>query len=109
MYTGGARIVGGYQYLAPSGNTGVTIGASVERLIMDPSTPTVSLYITAFLPSANVDATVVTISSTQTVQFCNVVPNTGTSISNPGNITLSAGTAATYFYHASETKWYKIG
>ena len=68
-----------------------------------------STYVTAFLPGGNVDAKIVTISSTQTVQFLNVVASNGTTLVNSGNITLSAGTSATYFYHLAETKWYKIG
>ena len=98
-----------YQYYAPSGNVFLTANVGVSRFILDPVTPTVSLYANITLPAANLDAKTITISSTQTVQFLSVMPNTGTTISNPGNITLSAGTAATYFYHASDTKWYKIG
>lgn len=110
----GGQIDSGYQYHAPSGNgapTGnltATIGTNVSRLILDPAA-SISLYANITLPGGNVDAKVVTISSTQTVQFLGVVPSTGTTLVNQGNIALSAGTSATYFYHATETKWYKIG
>jgi hypothetical protein len=86
-----------------------TANTNVSRIILDPATPTVSLYANITLPAGNINAKVLTISSTQTVQFLSVVPNSGTSLVNVGNITLSAGTSATYFYQAAETKWYKIG
>jgi hypothetical protein len=104
----GGTIDTGYQYSNVSANVGLTIGTNVGRLILDP-TQLESTYVTVTLPGGNVDAKVVTISSTQTIQFLNVQTDNGTTLVNNGNITLSAGTAATYFYHASETKWYKIG
>jgi hypothetical protein len=104
----GGTIDTGYQYSNVSANVGLTIGTNVSRLILDP-TQLESTYVTVTLPGGNVDAKVVTISSTQTIQFLNVQTDNGTTLVNSGNITLSAGTAATYFYHDSETKWYKIG
>jgi len=108
LITAGARIVAGYQYSNVLANVGITIGNSVERLVLDP-TQVISDYVTVILPSANVDATLVTVSTTQTIQFLNVVANPGTTLLNSGNITLAAGTKAEYFYHAVESKWYKVG
>jgi|688.fasta_scaffold34145_2 hypothetical protein len=105
----GGTIDSGYQYYSPNGNLVFTANTNVSRIILDPATPTVSLYANITLPAGNINAKVLTISSTQTVQFLSVVPNSGTSLVNVGNITLSAGTSATYFYQAAETKWYKIG
>ena len=73
----GGQIDSGYQYSNVLANVGLTVGTSVARLILDP-TQTVSTYVTAFLPGGNVDAKIVTISSTQTVQFLNVVASNGT-------------------------------
>lgn len=108
VYFGGAKIESGYQYYAPTGNLAITANVNVSRIILDPTTPTVSLYANITLPASNVDATIVSISSTQTIQFLSVCPNTGTTMVNFGNLTLGAGNCFTYFYHASETRWYKI-
>jgi hypothetical protein len=103
----GVRIDQGYQYYGPSTNFTYTVNNAVHRFILDPTTTIANGAIT--LPSANVDATVVTISSTQTVTALNVNPNSGCTLVPSANITLSAGTGATYFFHATESKWYKIG
>jgi hypothetical protein len=106
---GGARVDSGYQYYAPSGNLAITGNININRIILDPATPTVSLYANITLPNVLVDGTIVTISSTQTVQFLSVMPSWNNTLAPFGNITLGAGNAATYFFHAIESKWYKIG
>jgi hypothetical protein len=103
----GVRIDKGYQYNSPSTNFSYTVNNTVNRFILDPTTTIANGAIT--LPSANVDATVVTISSTQTVTALQVLPNSGCTLVPSANITLTGGTGATYFFHASESKWYKIG
>ena len=105
----GGQIDAAYQYYSPSGNLVFTANTNTSRVILDPATPTVSLYANITLPAGNVDAKIVTISSTQTVQFLSVWPSLGTTLVNVGNITLTGGTSVQYFYHASEGKWYKIG
>jgi len=107
LTTGGAKIDAGYQYLAAT--TGFTLQtySNVARVIFDPAGTIASGRLT--LPTANVDALTVTVSSTQTITAFQVLPNTGTTLVPSANITLAAGTSATYFYHLSETRWYKIG
>lgn len=107
LSTGGARIDAGYQYSAAVTGFNDTTSNSVSRVIYDPAGTLANGTLT--LPTANVDALTVTVSSTQTITAFAVLPNLGTTIVPTGNITLSAGTSATYFYHAVETKWYKIG
>lgn len=107
LSTGGARIEAGYQYSAATTGFNIATTSNVSRVIFDPAGTLANGTLT--LPSANVDATVITVSSTQTITAFQVLPNTGTTLVPSGNITLSAGTSATYFYHANETKWYKIG
>jgi len=110
LTTSGARVEAGYQYYSPTGNLAFTANTNVSRIIMDPSgAGLISLYANITLPASNVDATVVTISSTQAVQFLYVQPNTGTTLTNQGNISLAAGSKVEYFYHAVESKWYKVG
>ena len=106
LSTGGARIEAGYQYGANTTGFSTTIASNVSRLILDPAGTLANGTVT--LPSANVDATVVTISSTQTITALQVLPNAGTTLVPSANITLTGGTGVSYFYHAAETKWYKI-
>ncbi len=103
---GGATIDTGYQYSAAIANFNDTVGSSVSRVIYDPAGTLATGTLT--LPAGNVEAKVVTVSSTQTITAFKVNPNTGTTLVPSANITLAAGTSVSYFYHAVETKWYKI-
>jgi hypothetical protein len=106
LTTNGARIEAGYQYYAPATNFYYTVNNNVSRFIMDPAGAITNG--TVVLPSANVDATVLSISATQTVTNFRVLPNTGTTLVPSANVTLTGGTSVDYFYHASEAKWYKV-
>jgi hypothetical protein len=102
----GTRIDGGYQYYAPTTNFTYTVNNNVYRFILDPSGAITNGNV--LLPSANIDATIVSISSTQTVTNFKVTPNNGTTLVPSANVTLTGGTSVEYFYHASEAKWYKV-
>ena len=104
---GGATINSGYQYSAATTNFDDTVGASISRVIYNPAGTLANGTLT--LPAGNVEARVVTFSSTQTITALRVNPSVGTTLVPSANITLTAGTSVSYFYHASETKWYKIG
>ena len=108
LITNGGRIENGYQYYSPSGNLSFTANTNVSRVILDPSSA-ISLYANVTLPGGNIDAKVVSISSTANVQFLSVMPSIGCTLAPFGNITLSAGTKVEYFFHAVESKWYKVG
>ena len=108
LITAGGRIDSGYQYYSPSGNLSFTANTNVSRVILDPSSA-ISLYANITLPRGNVDAKIVSISSTANVQFLSVMPSLGCTLAPFGNITLSAGTKAEYFFHAVKSKWYKVG
>jgi hypothetical protein len=103
---GGARIDTGYQYSAATANFNDTVGASVSRVIYNPAGTLATGTLT--LPAGNVEAKVVTVSSTQTITAFKVNPSVGTTLVPSANVTLSAGTSVSYFYHLAETKWYKI-
>lgn len=103
----GTRIENGYQYYAPTTNFSYIVNNNVSLFILDPSGAITNGNV--LLPSSNVDATVVSISSTQTVTNFKVTPNNGTTLVPSANVTLTAGTGVKYFYHAVEAKWYKIG
>lgn len=103
----GTRVEAGYQYYAPTTNFTYTVNNNVNLFIMDPSGAITNGNV--LLPSANVDATVVTICSTQTITNFKVTPNFGTTLVPSANVTLTGGTQVKYFYHANEARWYKIG
>lgn len=96
-----------YQYSAPVTNFATTITPGSERVIFNPAGTLANGTIT--LPTGNVDATTVTVSSTQEITAFQVLPSVGTTLVPSANITLTGGTSVTYFYHLAETKWYKIG
>jgi len=98
-----------YQYYSPSGNVAFTANVGVNRLIMDPASGIISHGVQVTLPTGNVDAKTITISTTQPIAALQVLPNLGVNLVPSGNITLAAGTGVTYFFHAVESKWYKIG
>jgi hypothetical protein len=95
-----------YQYSAPVTDFNTTITPGSDRVIFDPAGTLAKGTIT--LPTGNVDATTVTVSSTQIITAFKTNPSTGTTLVPSANITLAAGTSVSYFYHASEAKWYKI-
>jgi hypothetical protein len=114
-YDGGATIavadvsrnyVAPYQYSAPVTDFNTTITPGSARVIFDPAGTLAKGTIT--LPTGNVDATTVTVSSTQIITAFKTNPSTGTTLVPSANVTLAAGTSVSYFYHASEAKWYKI-
>ncbi len=104
---GGGRIESGYQYSAAVTGFHITVTPDKSRLILDPAGTLAQGNIT--LPTGNVDARTITISSTATITALAVAGNPGTSVRPSANITLSAGSGATYFYHQAESTWYKIG
>jgi hypothetical protein len=107
LTVGGGKIDTGYQYSAATTDFDQTVGASVSRVIYDPAGTLAKGTLT--LPAGNVEAKVVTVSSTQIITAFKVNPSVGTTLVPSANITLAAGTSVSYFYHAVETKWYKIG
>lgn len=104
---GATSVAGGYQYLAPTTNFSLTAYSNVARIILDPTG--VITNATINLPAGNVEAQTISISSTYNITNLQVNPSAGTTLVPGANITLTGGTAVTYFYHASEAKWYKIG
>lgn len=106
LTTAGALVETGYQYANTVVSNAVTVGTTVSRLILDAGA-LVNLGVT--LPTGNVDAKVITVSSVGAVTNLAVSGNAGTTVKPSANISLSAGSSATYFYHSSEGTWYKIG
>ena len=107
LTVGGAIQTAGYQYSVGTTGFNDTVNPGISQVIYDPAGTLANGTIT--LPAGNVDARTVNISSTQIITAFQVKPSFGTTLTPSANVTLAAGTGVSYFYHASEFKWYKIG
>ena len=107
LTVGGAIQTAGYQYSAAVTGFSTTVNSGVAKVIFDPAGTLANGTVT--LPTGNVDARTITISSTQIITAFRVLPNAGTTLVPSANVTLAAGTNVEYFYHAVETRWYKVG
>ncbi len=106
LIASGGHIITGHQYsIATTGFNDVT-GGNVSRVIYNPAGTLANGTLT--LPLGNVEAKIVTVSSTQTITAFQVLPNAGTTLTPSANITLAAGTSVAYFYKASIPGWLKI-
>lgn len=92
--------------LNPTGNVNVTANIGTSRIHFAPTGAIVSFGAGVTLPNANINATTVSISSNVTVSQLQVDGAVGTTVDPSGNITLTAGSTASYYYNNG--KWYKI-
>ena len=106
LITAGGQVVTGYTYAAPSTNFTATCPVGVSRYIMDPTGTITNGNLQ--LPKVIQDGTIIEVSSTQTITNLSVWGGSGVTIVPSANVTLTAGTSVAYFWHNSETKWYKI-
>ena len=106
LITNGGRIEAGYQYYAIAGNTAITANVNVSRIILDPTADAWGVVLT--LPGSNVDAKTISISSTANIAGMQFIGSLGTTVSPSVNVALPKGTQIQFFYHAVESKWYKI-
>lgn len=102
----GGSIDSGYQYYAITGNTSITANVNVSRVILDPNADAYGVKFT--LPGGNVDAKVISLSSTANIAGLQPIGSTGTTVVPSVNVAIAKGTSVSFFYHATETKWYKI-
>ena len=106
VHAGGRRETG-YQFSAPTANVAVTALPTKSRLLLTPTGAIISFGANVTLPGGNVDGTTYSISSNVATTL-SVQASNGTSVDPYGNVQLVAGTAATYLYYATATKWFKI-
>lgn len=94
------------EILNPTGNVLVTANIGTNRIHFAPTGAIVSFGAAVVLPNANISATTVSISSNVTISQLQVNGAVGTTVDPSGNITLSAGSSASYYY--DNGKWFKI-
>ena len=101
----GGIVITGYQYAEPSTNFTANINLNISRYIMDP--PTAITNGNLRLPAVTLDGTAISISTTNTITNLSVWGGPGVAVKPSANVTLTGGTSIEYFYHASESRWYK--
>lgn len=77
-----------------------------DRVIFNPAGTLANGTVT--LPSGNVNAKIVSISSTQTITAFQVLPSAGTTLIPSANVTLTGGTHVSYYFDANTDAWLKI-
>jgi hypothetical protein len=109
LTTSGAQINTGYQKYSPTANIAVTANVDVSRIILTPTGTVVSFGANITLPNITIDGTTITISSNIALEHLAVRGQWVTSVSPGANLSVAAGSSATYFYSGADVKWYKIG
>ena len=109
LNTSGAVVNTGYQKYSPTANIAVTANVDVSRIILTPTGTVVSFGANITLPNITVDGTIITISSNVAIEHLAVYGQWLSSVSPGANTSVTAGSAASYFYSSADTKWYKIG
>jgi hypothetical protein len=106
VYSGGV-VDQGYQFVVPTTGFWANVTPGKSRIIFNPAGTLASGNIT--LPNAAVDGTIISVHSSATITaFGANSLQSGTVVKPNTAITLAAGTAVDYFYHATENTWYKI-
>ena len=104
---GGGRRDTGYLYIgSPASDFSTQANVGISRVVIDPSSTIAKGTVT--LPSGNVDATVITVSSTADITAFAIKGYGNVVVKPSANVTLTAGTSVEYFYKASEWTWYKV-
>lgn len=109
LTTSGAVVNTGYQKYSPTANIAVTANVDVSRIILTPTGSVVSFGANITLPNITVDGTTVSISSNIAIEHLAVYGQWLSSVSPGANLSVAAGSSATYFYSSADVKWYKIG
>jgi hypothetical protein len=103
---GGRRDTGYLHIGSPASDFSTQANVGISRVVIDPSATIANGTLT--LPQGNVDATIVTVSSTADITAFAIKGYGNVVVKPSANVTLTAGTSVEYFYKASEWKWYKV-
>jgi hypothetical protein len=107
LVTGGAKVEQGVQVYRPTANVAITANVNVSRVLIAPTGTIVSFGANVTLPNTTVNGTTVDISSNIATTLATQAPWLS-SISPYGNVQLTAGSSARYFYNSSDNKWFKV-
>lgn len=105
----GPMVYQGYQYNAAVTETSITCLNNTNRLILD-SAGTIG-HANVTLPNSVLDGTEYRVATTQTISIFQVLSATGGNLGispTVANIAITGPATLTFFWHASENKWYRI-
>ena len=106
LVTGGAKAEQGLQVYKPTANVAITANVNVSRVLIAPIA-TISFGTIVTLPNTTVNGTTIDISSNVATTLQPVAPWL-TSINPAGNVQLTAGSSARYFYYSTDNTWFKV-
>jgi hypothetical protein len=107
LVTGGAKAEQGLQVYKPTANVAITANVNVSRVLIAPTGTIISFGAIVTLPNTTVNGTTVDISSNVATTLQPVAPWL-TSIDPAGNVQLTAGSSARYFYYSTDNTWFKV-
>jgi hypothetical protein len=96
------------QVYKPTANVDITANVTVSRVLLTPTNTIVGIFgANVTLPNTTVNGTTIDISSNVATTLAVQAPWLS-SISPFGNVQLTAGSSARYFYYSPDSKWYKV-
>ena len=107
----GATVDSSYQIYKPTANVSIQANVNVSRVIVAP-TPAGSIssfWTDVILPNVSTDGQTITISSNVRIETFRVLsPWVGYTVDTGANVTLANNTPATFIFHSTENKWFKV-
>lgn len=107
--TFGERVIGGYQKYSPTANVEISANVDVSHIIITPTSLVPSFGANVILPNVTLTGTTISISANVAIEHLSVKAQWLNTVDPSANISVAAGIAAKYFYHAPDLKWYRIG
>ena len=107
----GAKVESGYQIYKPTGNVSIQANVDVGRVIVAP-TPAGSIssfWTDVILPNVSTNGHTITVSSNVRIETFRVLsPWVGYTVDTGANVTLANNTPATFIFHSTENKWFRV-
>jgi hypothetical protein len=107
----GATVDSSYQIYKPTANVSIQANVNVSRVIVAP-TPSGSIssfWTDVVLPNVSTDGHTITVSSNVRIETFRVLsPWVGYTVDTGANVTLANNTPATFVFHSTENKWFRV-
>jgi hypothetical protein len=107
----GATVDSSYQIYKPTANVSIQANVNVSRVIVAP-TPAGSIssfWTDVILPNISTNGQTITISSNVRIETFRVLsPWVGYTVDTGANVTLANNTPATFIFHSTENKWFRV-
>ena len=107
----GATVDSNYQIYKPTANVSIQANVDVSRVIVAP-TPAGSIssfWTDVILPNVSTDGHTITVSSNVRIETFRVLsPWVGYTIDTGANVILANNTPATFIFHSTENKWFRV-